>query len=51
VTGVVADVSDIGSVRGLAEQTLAAFGGVHLLCNNAGVGPPAEPHRCAPLAG
>ncbi len=44
VTGVVADVSDIGSVRNLAEQTLAAFGGVHLLCNNAGVGPPAEPH-------
>jgi NAD(P)-dependent dehydrogenase (short-subunit alcohol dehydrogenase family) len=44
VTGAVTDVSDVDSVRRLAEQTLAAFGGVHLLCNNAGVGPPAEPH-------
>jgi NAD(P)-dependent dehydrogenase (short-subunit alcohol dehydrogenase family) len=44
VAGAVADVSDIESVGRLAEQTLATFGGVNLLCNNAGVGPPAEPH-------
>jgi NAD(P)-dependent dehydrogenase (short-subunit alcohol dehydrogenase family) len=31
------DVSSIGSVEGLAAATVAAFGGVDLMCNNAGV--------------
>jgi NAD(P)-dependent dehydrogenase (short-subunit alcohol dehydrogenase family) len=33
-----ADVSRAEDVENLAEQTLKACGGVHLLCNNAGVG-------------
>ena len=32
------DVSQAEDVERLAEQTLKAYGGVHLLCNNAGVG-------------
>lgn len=36
--GVPTDVSDGGAVEALAEQTLAAYGKVHLLFNNAGVG-------------
>jgi NADP-dependent 3-hydroxy acid dehydrogenase YdfG len=35
--GVRTDVSDLASVEELANQTEAAFGGVHLVCNNAGV--------------
>ena len=31
------DVSDRASVEKLAEETFRAFGGAHLLCNNAGV--------------
>ncbi|MGH2358072.1 MAG: SDR family NAD(P)-dependent oxidoreductase [Candidatus Limnocylindria bacterium] len=31
------DVSDRGQVQALAEQAFTAFGGVHVLCNNAGV--------------
>jgi NAD(P)-dependent dehydrogenase (short-subunit alcohol dehydrogenase family) len=31
------DVSDLGQVRTLADRAWAAFGGVHVLCNNAGV--------------
>src|SRR5262249_56932010 len=31
------DVSQAKDVEALAHQTLAAFGAVHLLCNNAGV--------------
>jgi NAD(P)-dependent dehydrogenase (short-subunit alcohol dehydrogenase family) len=38
VRAVVCDVSDRASVQRAAEQTFAAFGKVHLLCNNAGVG-------------
>jgi len=38
VIGVNADVSDAGSVEELAKQTIDAFGKVHVLCNNAGVG-------------
>jgi NAD(P)-dependent dehydrogenase (short-subunit alcohol dehydrogenase family) len=38
VIGVPTDVSKVGDVELLAERTLAAFGGVHLLFNNAGVG-------------
>ena len=32
------DVSQAGDVEALAQKTLEAFGAVHLLCNNAGVG-------------
>ena len=35
--GVVADVSSADDVQRLAEATLDTFGGVHVLCNNAGV--------------
>jgi NAD(P)-dependent dehydrogenase (short-subunit alcohol dehydrogenase family) len=38
VLSVVTDVSVAGDVRELARTTLEAFGAVHLLCNNAGVG-------------
>jgi len=38
VISVVTNVSRIDEVKHLAERTLEAFGGVHLLCNNAGVG-------------
>ncbi|MBR8639667.1 SDR family NAD(P)-dependent oxidoreductase [Streptomyces tuirus] len=37
VTAVVADVSDEASVRALADRTIAAYGRVDLVCNNAGV--------------
>jgi len=37
VTGVVADVSKSDQVQALADATLDAYGGVHVLCNNAGV--------------
>lgn len=37
VLGVVTDVSSRDSVRRLADATLAAYGKVHLVCNNAGV--------------
>jgi NAD(P)-dependent dehydrogenase (short-subunit alcohol dehydrogenase family) len=37
VTGVPVDVSRRASVEGLAEATLAAYGRVHLVVNNAGV--------------
>jgi len=32
------DVSKADDVKALAEKTMDAFGAVHLLCNNAGVG-------------
>ncbi len=32
------DVSDLGSVQQLADRVFRAFGRVHVLCNNAGVG-------------
>jgi NAD(P)-dependent dehydrogenase (short-subunit alcohol dehydrogenase family) len=38
VLGVPTDVSDAQSVEQLAQRALARFGGVHILCNNAGVG-------------
>jgi NAD(P)-dependent dehydrogenase (short-subunit alcohol dehydrogenase family) len=38
VLAVVTDVAKAGDVAALAQQTLDAFGAVHLLCNNAGVG-------------
>jgi len=39
VLGVVCDVRDPVSVGKLAEQTLSHYGGVHVVMNNAGVGP------------
>lgn len=38
--GVQTDVTSFESVEALADQSYAAFGAVHILCNNAGVGPP-----------
>lgn len=38
--GVRCDVSKLEDVEHLAEKTLNTFGGVHVLCNNAGVGLP-----------
>jgi NAD(P)-dependent dehydrogenase (short-subunit alcohol dehydrogenase family) len=38
VLGVRTDVSDAESVAALARETLAAFDGVHIVCNNAGAG-------------
>ncbi len=37
VLAVETDVSKADDVEALAQRTLAAFGAVHLLCNNAGV--------------
>lgn len=37
VIGIRTDVSDPAAIKLLADQTLAAFGSVHVLCNNAGV--------------
>jgi NAD(P)-dependent dehydrogenase (short-subunit alcohol dehydrogenase family) len=38
VIAVHADVSSLADVQGLAQKALDAFGAVHVLCNNAGVG-------------
>src|SRR5215470_1344717 len=38
VRGVTCDVADPGSVEHAAKTSYAAFGNVHVLCNNAGVG-------------
>lgn len=35
---VATDVSDLASVKALAERAFARYGAVHVLCNNAGVG-------------
>lgn len=40
VIGVQADVADIDSVEALADAAFSEYGNVHVLCNNAGVGPP-----------
>src|SRR5687768_1833354 len=40
VRAVVTDVSDAAQVDALRDQALDAFGAVHVLCNNAGVGGP-----------
>ena len=39
VLAVLTDVTDPGQVQALADQTLAHFGAVHVVCNNAGVAP------------
>src|SRR5579863_531197 len=38
VAGVTCDVTDPGSVERAAKETCEAFGNVHVVCNNAGVG-------------
>ncbi len=43
VLAVVTDVSKREQVEALAEQAVGAYGGVNLLCNNAGVGGPHDP--------
>ena len=43
VLGVPTDVTDMASVESLRDRATARFGNIHVLCNNAGVGPPAEP--------
>ena len=35
--GVVCDVGDFNQVQALAQRTMAAFGKIHVVCNNAGV--------------
>lgn len=42
VTGVVTDVGRYESVAALRDRALSAYGAVHLLCNNAGIGAGAE---------
>ncbi len=43
VMAVPTDVSKGTDVEALAAKTVEAFGAVHVLCNNAGVGPPGGP--------
>jgi NAD(P)-dependent dehydrogenase (short-subunit alcohol dehydrogenase family) len=40
--GVPVDVSDVSSVQALAKEATARFGTVHVVCNNAGIGPLGE---------
>lgn len=42
VLGVVTDVTSLESVERLRDATLEAYGAVHVLCNNAGIGSGAE---------
>lgn len=42
ITGVVTDVADFASVETLRDRAYDAYGAVHVLCNNAGVGAGAE---------
>jgi NAD(P)-dependent dehydrogenase (short-subunit alcohol dehydrogenase family) len=42
--GVVTDVTSLDSVEALRDAALDAFGAVHLLCNNAGIGSASEGH-------
>jgi NAD(P)-dependent dehydrogenase (short-subunit alcohol dehydrogenase family) len=39
------DVSDLAAVEALATATVERFGGVHVLCNNAGIGIPTPTHK------
>ena len=49
VLGVVTDVAKAEAVENLAQKTVAAFGGVHIVCNNAGVGGGFGPSWTQPL--
>src|SRR5947209_10385033 len=42
VTGVVTDVRSLSSVEALRDAALEAYGAVHVVCNNAGIGAGAE---------
>lgn len=42
VIGIPTDVTSFDSVVALRDATLSAFGGVHVVCNNAGIGAGAE---------
>ena len=42
VIGVVTDVTSLESVEALRDATLSAYGAVHVVCNNAGIGAGAE---------
>ena len=42
VLGVVTDVTSLESVEALRDATVAEYGGVHILCNNAGIGSGSE---------
>ncbi len=42
VIGVVTDVTSLASVEALRDATLEAYGAVHLICNNAGIGSGSE---------
>jgi NAD(P)-dependent dehydrogenase (short-subunit alcohol dehydrogenase family) len=44
VIGVVTDVTSLESVEALRDAALEAFGAVHVLCNNAGIGSGSEGH-------
>jgi NAD(P)-dependent dehydrogenase (short-subunit alcohol dehydrogenase family) len=44
VIGVVTDVTELASVEALRDATLEAYGAVHLVCNNAGIGSGADGH-------
>lgn len=44
VTGVVTDVTSLDSVEALRDATLEAYGAVHVVCNNAGIGSGSEGH-------
>ena len=48
VVPVVCDVSEPDQVGGLCDAALAAYGSVHLLCNNAGVANGQVNHKTAP---
>jgi NAD(P)-dependent dehydrogenase (short-subunit alcohol dehydrogenase family) len=42
VLGVTTDVTDLAAVEALRNATLAEYGAIHLLCNNAGIGSASE---------
>jgi len=42
IIGVVTDVTSLESVEALRDATLAEFGAVHIVCNNAGIGSGSE---------
>src|SRR4051795_6940114 len=44
VTGVVTDVTSLESVEALRDATIGAYGAVHVVCNNAGIGSGSEGH-------
>jgi NAD(P)-dependent dehydrogenase (short-subunit alcohol dehydrogenase family) len=48
VRGVVCDVADRAAVQRAAGETVAAFGKVHIVCNNAGVGAGGEMEVISP---